>query len=87
MGFRIVLSVGDRAELERYQRTTTKPAGEVRRARAILLLADGETLQYTAELVGLGRRIVRKWAWRFLEEGLPGLRDRPGRGRKPSFPP
>jgi Helix-turn-helix domain len=87
LSFRIVLSRAQRAELEGWQRATTRPAGEVRRARAILLLDEGRTLKATAHLVGLGTRIVRKWARRYLEEGVSGLRDRPGRGRKPVFPP
>ncbi len=87
LSFRIALSAEERAELERWQRATTRAAGEVRRARAILLLNEGRTLRETAVLAGLGTRIVRKWARRYLEEGPGGLRDRPGRGRKPVFPP
>lgn len=87
LSFRVKLSGEQRAELEGWQRTTTRPVGEVRRARAILLLDEARTLKETAVLVGLGTRIVRKWARRYLEEGVGGLRDRPGRGRKPVFPP
>ncbi len=87
LSFVIRLSGADRAELEQWQRATTKPAGEVRRGRAILLLDEGRSLKATAALSGMGQRIVRKWARRFLEEGSGGLRDRPGRGRKPVFSP
>jgi hypothetical protein len=31
-------------------------------------------------MVGLTRRYVYKWAQRFLEQGVEGLADKPGRG-------
>jgi transposase len=33
-----------------------------------------------AATVGISRRFVYKWAKRFLEKGLAGLVDQPGRG-------
>lgn len=87
LSFIVRLSLEERAELGRWQRATTKPAGEVRRARAILLLDEGRSLTETAALSGMGTRIVRKWARRYLEEGPGGLGDRPGRGGKPVFSP
>jgi transposase len=86
-GFVVVLSAEERSELERWQRLTTRPAGEVRRARAILLLAEQRTLKETAQYAGMTVVIVRKWAHRFLEERVAGLGDKPGRGRKPVFSP
>lgn len=83
----IRLSEEQRTELERWQRSTTMRAGLVRRAKAILLLAGGMPISRTAKEVGLGCRHVYKWAKRFLEQGIDGLSDKPGRGRKPSFPP
>jgi hypothetical protein len=38
-------------------------------------------------LVGLTEKHVRTWVQRFLKDRLDGLRDRPGRGRKPVFSP
>jgi transposase len=35
----------------------------------------------------LTEKHVRKWVQRFLKDRLAGLRDRPGRGRKPVFSP
>jgi transposase len=33
-----------------------------------------------AAAVGISRRFVYKWVQRFLEQGLEGLTDQPGRG-------
>ena len=38
--------------------------------------------QITAS-IGMARRTVQDWVQRYNEEGLAGLRDRAGRGRKP----
>jgi len=66
---------------------TTLPVGEWKRAQAILLLNEKHSEKETGRQCGLGARIVRKWARRYLEEGVGGLKDKPGRGRKPVFPP
>jgi Winged helix-turn helix len=76
-----------RGELELLQRRRTARAGEARRARVILLLAEGESLKATAAVCGLTVRNARKWVWRFLEEGIGGLKERPRPGRKPVFFP
>ena len=55
-------------------------AGVARRGRTILLLADGMTITDIATTVGISRRFVYKWVQRFLEQGLAGLADHPGRG-------
>lgn len=63
------------------------PVGLAKRAWAMLLLASGETYTAVARQVGLAERHVRKWANRFLQEGVKGLNDRPRPGRKPVFSP
>jgi CRP-like cAMP-binding protein len=83
----VVLTPADRAEIERWQRSTTGPAGLARRGRILLLLERGLTLKDTAERCGLSVRHVRKWAERFRRHGLAGLRDRPRPGRQPVFSP
>lgn len=85
--FTIVLTDEQRAELERWQRMTTLHAGLVRRARAILLLASGVCLCEAARVAGLTVRNARKWAYRYIAQGSDGLKDKPGRGRKPVFSP
>jgi len=63
-----------------WQRATTISAGRARRGRIILLVADGMSISNVAAAVGISRRFVYKWVQRFLEKGLEGLADKPGRG-------
>ena len=49
----------------------------------IVLVADGVPITAIAAMVGISRRHVYKWAQRFLEQGVEGLADKPGRGRVP----
>jgi CRP-like cAMP-binding protein len=83
----ISLSPEERAEIQRWQRATTGPAGLARRGRVLLLLELGTTLKEAARLCGLSVRHVRKWAERFRAQGLAGLHDKPRPGRKPVFSP
>ena len=53
----------------------------------MLLLADGETFTQTSLQVGLGERHLRKWAKRFIEQGVQGLYDSKRPGRRPVFSP
>jgi DNA-directed RNA polymerase specialized sigma24 family protein len=84
---RVLLTAEERSELEQRLRSTTTSLGVARRCRAILGVADGLTLVEIARLVDLTEKHVRKWVQRFLMDRLEGLRDRPGRGRKPVFSP
>jgi transposase len=79
---RIRLTSEERRTLEEWQRATTISAGRARRGRMILLLADGMTITDIAATVGLSRRHVYKWVQRFLEQGVEGLADKLGRGRR-----
>jgi DNA-directed RNA polymerase specialized sigma24 family protein len=54
-----------------------------RRTPLLLLLADGMTITEAAATVGLSRRHSYKWIQRFVQEGLEGLVDKPGRGQRP----
>ena len=83
----IELAPGPRDELESWLRCTTRRAGLVRRARIILMLGQGQSISHISRTVGMARQHVAKWAQRFLDQGVDGLHDKPGRGRKPSFPP
>jgi hypothetical protein len=83
----IFLSPTERAQLEYWQRSTTIQAGLAKRGEIILLRADGLALAEMARLLAMGRRIVRTWLTRFLNQRLAGLSDKPGRGRQPLFSP
>lgn len=77
------LTAEERHRLMAWQRSTTIPAGRARRGRIILLVADGIPISHIADTVGISRRFVYKWAKRFLQYGLDGLADKPGRGHRP----
>ena len=81
--FSIRLTPAERLTLLTWQRATTVPAGLARRARLLLLLADGMTITEAATTVGLSRRHTYKWIQRVMQEGLEGLVDKPGRGQRP----
>lgn len=85
----IHLEVDDltRATLAGWLRRQKTPVGLAKRAQAILLLADGQTFTATARSVGLRERHVRKWALRFVTQGLEGLYDKKRPGRQPIFSP
>ena len=85
--FSVTVSDSQRGQLLRWLRSTTGPAGLARRARLILLLADGVTYPGAAHAAGLTVRNARKWALRFVRQGREGLDDLRGRGRKPVFSP
>jgi Helix-turn-helix domain len=76
----IRLTPAERRTLQAWQRATTISAGRARRGRIILLVAEGMPISDVATTVGISRRFVYKWAQRFLEQGMAGLTDKPGRG-------
>ena len=78
----IRLTPAERLTLLAWQHSTTVPAGLARRARIVLLLADRMTITDIAATVGMSRRHTYKWIQRFVQEGLEGLADKPGRGRR-----
>jgi hypothetical protein len=78
----IHLTPPERQTLLMWQRATTIPAGHARRARLLLLLADGMTITDAAATAGLSRRHSYKWIRRFVQEGLEGLHDKPRRDRR-----
>ena len=82
------LTPEERQTLLAWQRATTLTAGRARRSRIILLVADRMPISTIAATVGISRRFVYKWAQRFVQAGLEGLADQPGRGhrRVPSPP-
>ncbi|MEH1779004.1 MAG: helix-turn-helix domain-containing protein [Nostoc sp.] len=53
--------------LNSWLRKSTTPLGLAKRARAILMLASGETFSKTSQYVDIGERHLRKWARRFID--------------------
>ena len=56
-----------------------------RRARIILLAADGRSTRSVARTVGTMPRTVSLWRGRFARDGLAGLTDKPRPGPTPSM--
>ena len=83
----VVLSDEEHRTLHAIARKYTSPYFEVIRAKVVLLAADGLENREIAQRLDLPRQIVSKWRKRFHEERLPGLEDRPRRGRPNLFPP
>jgi hypothetical protein len=80
--FTIRLTPAERLTLLMWQRATTISAGVARRARLLLLVADGMTITEAAATVGLSRRHSYKWIRRFVQEGLTGLHEQPRQDRR-----
>src|SRR5919202_5454647 len=59
------------------------PADWIRRAQIIALSWDGLRVPAIADALGCSQKAVRYRLARFAAEGLDGLGDRPGAGRKP----
>ena len=78
----IHLTAEERQTLLAWHRAMTIPAGQARRARIITLLAERVPISHIAATVGISRRFIYKWAARFQQEGVAGLADKEGRGRR-----
>jgi transposase len=77
------LSAEEREALLRLQRSPSAPAGVVRRARAVLLMADAVSGTEVARQTGYTPVQVSRIRQRFCEERLAGLEDRARSGRPP----
>jgi transposase len=76
----------DRRELERRVRDKGAPAREVKRARIVLLAADGVPGKQIAAMVGCAEPTVVTWRGRYAERGLIGLEDLPRQGKPAQLP-
>jgi transposase len=80
---RFALTEEGRRDLEKLVRTPSTPAGLSRRARAVLLMADGESGAEVARRCGYTTVQVSRIRRRVTEEGVPGIFERPRSGRPP----
>jgi transposase len=77
------LNAPERGELAARLRSRMLPAEDVRRARLILMLADGHSYTVIQEALGCNRSYISQWKQRFEENGLAGLYSR-HKGSQPS---
>jgi len=86
--YEIVLTEEEKKKLEVWVKNPPHPYLR-ERARAILKVSQGETIQATAEKlrVRIHRNAVSEWVKRFLSDRLEGLKIKAGRGRKAVFSP
>jgi transposase len=82
MGNTMILTKRERMELTRRARSRTGRAEAARRARVVLLLAEGATWDAVCHAVGCSRGFVATWSQRFAAERLAGLYSR-HRGQVP----
>jgi len=79
--FVITLSETERAQLRVLAKSRAMSAGLVRRARVILLAADGIPQSVIAERIVLTPAMVGHWRRRWRDHGMAGLYDAPRSGR------
>lgn len=77
------LTAGERDELESRQRSRSGRSDDARRARVLLMLADGSTYREVCASLGCSPEYVSRWRQRFDEQRLAGLYGRHP-GRKPT---
>jgi transposase len=74
-----------RKVLEARCRAPSTAQRDVRRARIVLLAAEGRSTRSIAKEVGVQPRIVSHWRRRFADHGLAGLEDRSRASKKPIY--
>jgi hypothetical protein len=83
----VSVTAKQRQELDSLLRRPSVAAGVAKRARAIVLLAEGSTLAAAGRSVQMQRRHLYKWIERFRQQGVAGLSDGKRTGRPPVFSP
>src|SRR5258708_28686719 len=69
----LVLTADQRSGLEARVRSGRGRADAARRARVILLLADGCSYATIVTMTGCSSRTIALWKQRFVEDGVAGL--------------
>src|SRR5579883_720197 len=75
----------ERLELEARCGSPRTLQRDLKRARIVLLAAEGRSTRAIAKTVGVQPRIVSHWRRRFADEGLAGLADKPRPGKMPIY--
>jgi len=74
---KLELSVGEREDLERYERGRTTAQALAFRARIVLRCASGMTNTEVARELGADPGVIGKWRKRFIKHRVAGLADSP----------
>src|SRR5215216_4627357 len=77
----LTITDAERAELQGRVRAHPTPQRAAKRARIVLLAADGLPNRQIAPMVGMNEHTVAQWRRRFETERLAGLQDRKRPGR------
>ena len=72
----LVLTQDERTELEAHLRSRKIRAEDARRARVILMLAEGASYSMIEATVPCYRDFINRWRRRFVVKGLAGLQAR-----------
>jgi len=72
----LTLTTDERTELERRVRSLKIRSEDARRARVILMLANGDSYSTIEATVPCFRDYINRWRRRFLADGIDGLRPR-----------
>ncbi len=84
---KVVVDDASRTALQRLVAAHKTPKDLARRARAVLLIADGSSFAAASRAIPMSKTHIRTWVARFLSGGLAGLNDLPRSGRPPVFFP
>jgi len=77
----LVLRRGERERLAELARLPSVPSGLAKRARIVLLAADGKPNAVIARIAGVSRPTVISWRDRYEQGGIRALDDEPRSGR------
>jgi transposase len=81
----LTLTEDEHEELERMSLSRSLPAGDVFRARLILMLADGRSYSEVQERLNTTAPTIAKWRKRFVAWRVDGLAEERHPGQKPSL--
>src|SRR5215469_5473656 len=80
----ITLTAVEQAELEQMAQSRTLPAGDVFRARLVLMLAEGLPYRTIQQRLNTTAPTISRWRRRFLKQRVAGLLEIRHPGQKPS---
>ena len=82
IAMRLSLTDAERSDLDHLLRATSTPSGIARRARCVVMLADGASYADVCAALGVTDRFIARWKQRYREGGVLALADAPRAGRQ-----